>query len=213
LCPALQPNPPKKQVLEASLTNQKQPKTTTNQPKNQTTNIHSRLYQFPQPNQPNNHSQPHQPTQPTQNQALEASLTKQKALGLEDSDVDDVRRLVTDTNVYLLGALSLFLFFFKSKNLCGSRNAHAQTNQCFLPCNQQTQPAITILASVLHLLFEFLAFQSDIAFWRKNKSLRGLSVRSVVVEFFCQVCGTDRTHQWMGVVTHAPQEPTDKTKF
>ena len=36
--------------------------------------------------------------------------------------------------------------------------------------------AVTMLASVLHLLFEFLAFKSDVDFWRKNTSLRGLSV-------------------------------------
>ena len=53
----------------------------------------------------------------------------QKGMGFEDKDVDDLRRLITDTNVWLL--------------------------------------AVTILASVLHLLFEFLAFQSDIAFWRR----------------------------------------------
>jgi len=29
--------------------------------------------------------------------------------------------------------------------------------------------AVTLLASVLHLLFEFLAFKSDVQFWRKNK--------------------------------------------
>ena len=32
---------------------------------------------------------------------------------------------------------------------------------------------VTMLASSLHLLFEFLAFQSDIAFWSGNKSLAG----------------------------------------
>jgi len=80
---------------------------------------------------------------------LENSLEQQRGLGFEQSDIDDVRRLVADTNVYLL--------------------------------------AVTVLASTLHLLFEFLAFHSDINFWRKNKSLRGLSVRSVVVELIFQL--------------------------
>ena len=47
--------------------------------------------------------------------------------------------------------------------------------------------AVTMLASVLHLLFEFLAFKSDIEFWQKNTSLRGLSARSVVVDLFSQI--------------------------
>jgi hypothetical protein len=46
--------------------------------------------------------------------------------------------------------------------------------------------AVTLLASVLHLLFEFLAFKSDVQFWRQNKSLRGLSVRTLFVDLFSQ---------------------------
>ena len=47
--------------------------------------------------------------------------------------------------------------------------------------------AVTMLASVLHLLFEFLAFKSDVDFWKNNKSLRGLSARSVVVDLISQI--------------------------
>ena len=63
--------------------------------------------------------------------------------------MDDVRRLISDTSVYLL--------------------------------------AITILASALHLLFEFLAFQSDISFWNNNRSLAGLSTRALVTDLFSQI--------------------------
>ena len=77
-------------------------------------------------------------------QRLEGSLRGQTELGFAESDVDDVRRLVADTELWLLG--------------------------------------VTVLASVLHLLFEFLAFKSDIEFWKNNRSLRGLSARSVLVE-------------------------------
>ena len=41
--------------------------------------------------------------------------------------------------------------------------------------------AVTMLASVLHLLFEFLAFKSDVDFWKNNKSMKGLSFRSYVL--------------------------------
>jgi hypothetical protein len=44
-----------------------------------------------------------------------------------------------------------------------------------------------MLASTLHLLFEFLAFKSDINFWQENKSLAGLSVRAVITDLFSQI--------------------------
>jgi hypothetical protein len=46
---------------------------------------------------------------------------------------------------------------------------------------------VTLFASTLHLLFEFLAFQSDIAFWQQNTSLTGLSVRSLVTDLISQI--------------------------
>jgi hypothetical protein len=46
---------------------------------------------------------------------------------------------------------------------------------------------VTVLASVLHLLFEFLAFQSDINFWRENKSLAGLSTRALITDLISQI--------------------------
>lgn len=46
--------------------------------------------------------------------------------------------------------------------------------------------AVTVLASLLHMLFECLAFQSDIAFWQGNKSLAGLSARTVVTDLVSQ---------------------------
>ena len=62
--------------------------------------------------------------------------------------MDDVRRLFTDTPLWLL--------------------------------------AITVLASCLHLLFELLAFQSDIDFWKNNQSLTGLSARALVTDLISQ---------------------------
>ncbi|XP_002970129.2 cleft lip and palate transmembrane protein 1 homolog [Selaginella moellendorffii] len=47
--------------------------------------------------------------------------------------------------------------------------------------------AITMTVSLLHTVFDFLAFKNDIQFWNKNKSMEGLSARSVVVNFFCQL--------------------------
>jgi hypothetical protein len=67
---------------------------------------------------------------------LSKSLESQRELGFEQSDVDDLRRLIADTNVALLG--------------------------------------ITVLASALHLLFEFLTFKNEVSFWQNNSDLTGL---------------------------------------
>ncbi|KAJ2949851.1 hypothetical protein O0L34_g11167 [Tuta absoluta] len=44
--------------------------------------------------------------------------------------------------------------------------------------------AITISVSVLHSIFELLAFKNDIQFWNNRQSLEGLSVRSVFFNVF-----------------------------
>ncbi|PNF19201.1 Cleft lip and palate transmembrane protein 1 [Cryptotermes secundus] len=44
--------------------------------------------------------------------------------------------------------------------------------------------ALTILISLLHSVFELLAFKNDIQFWNNRKSLEGLSVRSVFFNVF-----------------------------
>ncbi|CAM8906567.1 unnamed protein product [Rhodiola kirilowii] len=46
---------------------------------------------------------------------------------------------------------------------------------------------ITMFVSLLHSLFDFLAFKNDIQFWNKNKSMEGLSAKSVVVNFISQL--------------------------
>ncbi|KAL2497989.1 Transmembrane CLPTM1 family protein [Abeliophyllum distichum] len=47
--------------------------------------------------------------------------------------------------------------------------------------------AVTMVVSVLHSIFDFLAFKNDIQFWNKNKSMEGLSAKSVIVNFICQL--------------------------
>ncbi|XP_027078167.2 cleft lip and palate transmembrane protein 1 homolog [Coffea eugenioides] len=46
---------------------------------------------------------------------------------------------------------------------------------------------VTMIVSLLHSVFDFLAFKNDIQFWNKNKSMEGLSAKSVVVSFVCQL--------------------------
>ncbi|XP_045187405.2 putative lipid scramblase CLPTM1 [Mercenaria mercenaria] len=44
--------------------------------------------------------------------------------------------------------------------------------------------ALTIIVSIIHSVFEFLAFKNDIQFWKSRKSLEGLSVRSIFFNVF-----------------------------
>jgi hypothetical protein len=45
---------------------------------------------------------------------------------------------------------------------------------------------ITFFVSLLHSLFDFLAFKNDIQFWRKKKSMAGMSVQTLGVNCFFQ---------------------------
>ena len=47
--------------------------------------------------------------------------------------------------------------------------------------------AVTAIISVLHTLFDMLAFKNDIKFFKNNKSMHGLSLRTMVVNTFFQV--------------------------
>ncbi|CAK4626531.1 hypothetical protein LEN26_007178 [Aphanomyces euteiches] len=43
---------------------------------------------------------------------------------------------------------------------------------------------VTMVVSVLHMVFDMLAFKNDVSFWRKQKSMEGLSLRTVVLNAF-----------------------------
>lgn len=47
--------------------------------------------------------------------------------------------------------------------------------------------ALTFFVSVLRSVFDFLAFKNDISFWKQNKSVVGISVRTIMVNCFCQL--------------------------
>jgi Cleft lip and palate transmembrane protein 1 (CLPTM1) len=44
-----------------------------------------------------------------------------------------------------------------------------------------------VVVSLLHTIFEMLAFKNDIGFWSQNKSMEGLSARTVIINACCQV--------------------------
>ncbi|KAJ9510859.1 hypothetical protein QJQ45_027731 [Haematococcus lacustris] len=47
--------------------------------------------------------------------------------------------------------------------------------------------AVTMVVSLLHTVFDMLAFKNDIGFWKNNKSMEGLSARSVIINAVCQL--------------------------
>lgn len=80
---------------------------------------------------------------------MEESLNMQRSMGTTDSEADDFKRLLVETNPYLLG--------------------------------------LTVVVTLLHMIFDTLAFKNDIQFWKDNKSLEGLSVRTIFLNCFCQI--------------------------
>ena len=51
---------------------------------------------------------------------------------------------------------------------------------------------LTFVVSLLHTLFDFLAFKNDIQFWQKKKSMTGMSVRTLAVNCFFQTVRSSR---------------------
>ena len=47
--------------------------------------------------------------------------------------------------------------------------------------------ALTMAVSMLHSVFDMLAFKSDIGFWKDNKSMVGLSARTILINAGCQL--------------------------
>lgn len=47
--------------------------------------------------------------------------------------------------------------------------------------------ALTFAVSLLHSVFDMLAFKNDIGFWKNNKSMEGLSARTILINAGCQL--------------------------
>ncbi|TPX32479.1 hypothetical protein SeMB42_g07611 [Synchytrium endobioticum] len=72
----------------------------------------------------------------------ESFKQQSQMLGQPDSETDEIKRMLLETNPYLM--------------------------------------AVTVAVSLLHSLFDFLAFKNDIQFWQKKKDMEGLSFRTIV---------------------------------
>jgi len=47
--------------------------------------------------------------------------------------------------------------------------------------------SVTIIVSLLHTIFEVLAFKNDINFWKSKDSMEGISVRSLYTQTACSI--------------------------
>jgi hypothetical protein len=65
----------------------------------------------------------------------------QEEWGLQSVDLNELKRMYVETNIYLLGT--------------------------------------TMVVSLLHTIFEALAFKHDIQFWNSRESMEGISVKSL----------------------------------
>jgi Cleft lip and palate transmembrane protein 1 (CLPTM1) len=75
--------------------------------------------------------------------------TQADFMGTKSSELDEVKRMLKETNPWLLG--------------------------------------LTMAVSLLHMVFDMLAFKNDISYWRDRKTTEGLSVRSIFLNTGSQV--------------------------
>lgn len=80
---------------------------------------------------------------------IEHAMKTLEGMGFSKKDIDEVKSIMSDTNVYLLSA--------------------------------------TVLIAGVHLLFDFLSFKNDIAFWKRKKNYAGLSLRATLWRTFSQI--------------------------
>ena len=66
----------------------------------------------------------------------------------------------------------------KQSDIDDARSSFSSTNPVLL--------LITIIVSVLHTVFEFLAFKSDIQFWKNQNSSAGISTRGMISSLISQ---------------------------
>merc|ERR1712029_398170 len=75
-------------------------------------------------------------------------------------------------------------------NLVGEADEDDDDQDSIKEAFLETNPyllGLTFVISIVHSIFEFLAFKNDIQFWNNRKSLEGLSVRSVFFNVFQSV--------------------------
>ncbi|CEO95104.1 unnamed protein product (mitochondrion) [Plasmodiophora brassicae] len=77
---------------------------------------------------------------------------------------------------------------FKQQESFGSSAEEVEGVRRMLMETNPVLLVVTFLVSMLHMVFDVLAFKNDIQFWQQdNKSLEGLSIRTILINSFCQL--------------------------
>jgi hypothetical protein len=87
----------------------------------------------------------------------------QESMGSSDKEVDEFKRMMLESNPYLLGVTMVSSFLLLRLVMV----LHVVRSSQFV--------------SILHMVFDFLAFKNDIAFWKNNKRCR----RCILLVAFC----------------------------
>lgn len=91
-----------------------------------------------------------------------------------------------------IGALKLKLLthfdhsFQVNESLLGNDSEMEKLKQMFIETNPYLLIA-TLLVSIIHSVFDFLAFKNDVQFWRSRENFQGLSVRSILINGLFQL--------------------------
>jgi len=76
--------------------------------------------------------------------------------------------------------------FSMQKGLGSTDSEIDELKRVFLETNPYLL-GLTFAVSLLHTIFDFLAFKNDISHWRNKKSMEGMSIRSLFLNSACQV--------------------------
>lgn len=108
---------------------------------------------------------------------VEHAMISLKKFGFSDKDIDEVKGIFSDTNLYLLcgtifiGSVHVSYREFMKNTMAIKSNLNA----------------VFFLLFSFKVLFDFLSFKNDIAFWRRKKSYAGLSPRAIFWRAFSQI--------------------------
>lgn len=102
-------------------------------------------------------------------------------------------RMPLEINFYPIPLWKFALYHQMTENLAlqessgsTSRKDSDKMKRLFLETNPYLLTA-TMLVSVLHSVFDFLAFKNDVSFWRNQKSLEGISLRTTILNTIFQL--------------------------
>lgn len=76
---------------------------------------------------------------------------------------------------------------WKQQHSMGSSESETEEFRRILLETNPYYLAITFFVSMLHMVFDFLAFKNDVQFWKDKKDMEGLSLRTIFLNCFCQV--------------------------